>query len=59
MSLSRQQIVRILRQAGLEDDAADALATLPDQVPAEKGEEFCIAHSLSAESLMDRMGGSP
>jgi hypothetical protein len=59
MSLTRQQIARILRQAGLEDDAADALATLPEQVPAEQGEEFCTAHGLSAESLMDRMGGSP
>jgi hypothetical protein len=59
MSLSRQQIVRILRRARLEDDAADALATLPDQVPTEQGEEFCIAHGLSTGSLMDRMGSSP
>jgi hypothetical protein len=46
-------------RAGLEDAAADALVTLPDQPDAKDLEPFCAAHWLSADSVMDRMGGSP
>ncbi len=59
MALSRQEIVRLLRRAGLEDAATDALATLPEQPDAKDIEPFCAAHGLSAEFVMDRMGGSP
>ena len=59
MAYSRQEIAKSLRRAGLEDAAADALATLPDQPDAKDLEPFCTAHSLSADSVMDRMGGSP
>lgn len=59
MTVSRQQIVTMLRRAGMEDAAADAIATLPDQVGASEAVEFCTAHGLSKESLMNRMGGSP
>ena len=59
MALSRQQITRMLRRAGLEEAAADALATLPDTVHAKDIQQFCAAHGLSVESLVDRMGGSP
>ena len=59
MTYSRQEIAKSLRRAGLEDAAADALATLPDQPDAKDLEPFCTAHWLSADSVMDRMGGSP
>ena len=59
MTYSRQEIAKILRRAGLEDAAADALVTLPDQPDAKDLEPFCAAHWLSADSVMDRMGGSP
>jgi hypothetical protein len=56
---SRQEIVRQLRRAGLNEAAEDAEATLPDQVPAEVADQFCTSHELSPSILMDRMGGSP
>ena len=59
MAVSRQQIARMLRRAGLEEAAADALAILPERVPAEDIQQFCAAHGLSVESLVDRLGGSP
>jgi hypothetical protein len=59
MAFSRQQIARMLSRAGLQDAAADALATLPDQVDVKDIEQFCTTHGLSAGSIMDRMGGSP
>jgi hypothetical protein len=58
MALSRQQITRMLRRAGLEEAAADALATLPDTVHAKDIQQFCAAHGLSVESLVDRLGGT-
>jgi hypothetical protein len=59
MALSRQQFAGMLHHAGLEEDAADALTTLPDLPRAKDIQQFCAAHGLSTESLMDRMGGSP
>jgi hypothetical protein len=59
MALSRQEIARMLRQAGLQEAAADALMTLPDTVLAKDIQQFCTAHGLSVESLVDRLGGSP
>jgi len=59
MAPSRQQFARMLRRAGLDDAADDALVTLPDWVHAKDVEQFCAAHGLSVESLADRMGGSP
>ena len=59
MALSRQEIARLLRRAGLEDAAADALATLPDHPDVKNIEEFGAAHGLSVELVMDLMGSSP
>jgi hypothetical protein len=60
MALSRrEQIASVLRRAGLQDAAADALATLPEYPSDDEVEQFCIAHGLSAGALMDRMGSSP
>lgn len=59
MVLSRQEIARLLRRAGLKDAAADALATLPDHPDVKNIEEFGAAHGLSVELVMDLMGGSP
>lgn len=58
--MSRQLIIDMLRRAGLEDAAASALKTLPDQVDQQDAERFCKENGLpSMGSLTDRMGGSP
>ena len=59
VDLSRQQIVRQFRRAGMSDIADKAETTLPDPVPAKVAEEFCEAQGLSTSMLVDRMGGSP
>lgn len=43
MALSRQEIARLLRQTELEDAAANALATLPDQPDAKDIEQLCTS----------------
>ena len=59
MTVSRREVVKGLRRAGMEDAAAAALATLPEQMDEKTAEKFCAAYGLTVESLMDRMGGSP
>jgi hypothetical protein len=59
MAFSRQQIATLLRRAGMEEAAADALATLPEQPGDKDIEQFCAVHGLSPASVMDRLGASP
>jgi hypothetical protein len=58
-SFSREEMVKTLRQAGMEDAAAAALANLPEQMDGKAVEKFCTVYGLTLESLADRMGGSP
>jgi hypothetical protein len=59
VDLSRQEIIQMLRRAGLADVAAAAQKSLPDPVDAKALDHFCAKYALSGVSLMDRMGGSP
>jgi hypothetical protein len=59
VDFSRQEIVRMLRGAGLPDVAAAAQNSLPDPVNSKVLTQFCVRHGLSTEFLIDRMGGSP
>jgi hypothetical protein len=59
MSRSLQQVVELLRRAGLSEAAADAQRTLPDPVDQAEIDRFATAHGLSIETLMNNMGGSP
>jgi hypothetical protein len=59
MDYPRQQLIQVLRRAGLADAAAAAQKSLPDQVDPKVLEHFCARYGLSKQSLTDRMGGSP
>jgi hypothetical protein len=59
VDLSRQQIITVLRRAGLNELADTAEATLPDPVDPRTLNQFCMAHGLTTSTLTDRMGGSP
>jgi hypothetical protein len=59
VGLSRREIVKMLRRAGLTDVAAAAQNSLPDPVDTKVLDHFCARYGLSRESLNDRMGGSP
>ena len=58
-SLSRAEVVRVLRRAGLLREAEDALLVLPDPVDREVLERFGLAHGITRSVLIDLMGGSP
>ena len=59
MDLSRQEIIQMLRRAGLVDVAAAAQTSLPDPVDSKALDQFCVQYGLSMQSLIDRMSGSP
>jgi hypothetical protein len=59
VDLSRQQIIKALRRAGLDELADQAEATLPDPVDTRTANQFCAAHGVTTSVLMDRMGASP
>ncbi len=59
MDLSREQLINMLRHAGLTDIANAAEAELPSQADAKALSRFCNAHGLSLSMLTDRMGASP
>jgi hypothetical protein len=59
MDLSRDQFIKMLRRAGLNDAADAAEAELGSQVDPQALNKFCTAHALSLSTLTDRMGASP
>jgi hypothetical protein len=59
MDTSLQEIIKILRRAGLPDVADAAQNSLPDPVDSQTLDRFCAQYGLSKGSLTDRLGGSP
>jgi hypothetical protein len=59
MTYSRQEIVKALHRAGMDDIAAAALTALPEHVDDEAAAKFCVAHHLTLGFVTDLMGGSP
>ena len=51
MTVSRRELVKVLRRAGMEDAAAAALATLPEQMDDKAADKFCTAYGLTVQSL--------
>ena len=56
---SRQEIVELLRKAGLPDAADKAMAELPDPVSLEDAEQWGARHGITRDLLISQFGGSP
>ena len=59
MQHSRQEVVDLLRRAGLPDVADEAMAELPDRVSQEEVEKWGEQHGVTRDVLISQMGGSP
>ncbi|MDA8076591.1 MAG: hypothetical protein M0Z40_15435 [Actinomycetota bacterium] len=59
LQLSRQEVVAVLRKAGLHELADEAARTLPDPVDLSDAAAWGARHGLSRDDLVNRMGGSP
>jgi hypothetical protein len=59
-SRSHEEFARVLRRTGYSDEFInELLSQLPDPVDLERDQEILARYDLSAERLMDRLGGSP
>lgn len=59
-SRSHDELTRVLHRAGYPDEfIKEVLSQLPDPVDLERDQQILARFGLSAERLMDRMGGSP
>ncbi len=56
---TRNEVVRVLRNAGLPQLADAAEKSLPDEVDVQRVLEFGERHGVTIDDLTDRMGGSP
>jgi hypothetical protein len=56
---SRQEIVDLLRKAGLREVADKAAAELPDPVDLADVERWAEAHGVTKDMLISQFGGSP
>ncbi len=59
VQLSRQQVVDVLRTAGLPEMAEEALHVLPDPVDSEQVAAWAVPHGVNLDELINRVGGSP
>jgi hypothetical protein len=59
-SRSHEQFARVLRRAGYPDEfIREVLSELPDPIDLQRDEHILGRYGLSAERLMDQLGGSP
>lgn len=59
MEYSREHVVELLRRAGFQEAAAEAVVQLPDPVDLEDVEKWGAQRGITREVLMGRRGGSP
>ena len=59
MPYSRQEVVRMLRQAGFGEVADEAMRDLPDPVDLDHLREWGWQRGITREVLTSQMGGSP
>jgi len=57
--MKREEIVRMLRNAGAEEAADEAERSLPDEVDLEQAQEFGLRHGIARDELISSSGGSP
>ena len=59
MQHTRQEVVDMLRKAGLREAADEALRDLPDPVDLDRVREWGAEHGISRDDLISLAGGSP
>ena len=59
VQFGRQEVVDMLRRAGLREIADEAMRNLPDPVDLDRIEEWGARHGITRDGLISRMGGSP
>ena len=57
---SQKEMARVMRRTGYSNEfISEVLGQLPDPVALQRDQQTLGRYGLSAERLMDRLGGSP
>jgi hypothetical protein len=59
MEVTRQQVVYVLRRAGLWEEAEQAESSLPDSLDLDQVEAWGLAHGITLDTLVSLLGGGP
>ena len=59
MQYTRQELVDLLRKAGLSEAADKAGEELPDRVEEEEVERWGMRYGITRDLLISQFGGSP
>jgi hypothetical protein len=59
MQYSRQEVVRMLRDAGFREAADEAIRDLPDPVDLGHLQDWGRQRGITRDVLISQMGGSP
>jgi hypothetical protein len=59
MQVRREQVVDVLRAAGLRQLADEVVQSWPDQIDIGRAENLLLSHGVTKDTLISRMGGSP
>jgi hypothetical protein len=59
MRAERQQVVDVLRAAGLTQLADEVLRSLPEVVDLDRAADLLQRHGVTKDTLISRTGGNP
>jgi hypothetical protein len=59
MDVSREELLRVLRRAGLTESADELAPVLPAVVDLDRDGELLARHGVVHDDLISRLGGSP
>jgi hypothetical protein len=58
-TVSKEELLRVLRRTGNVSAAAALAEVLPDPVDIDRDGDLLLRHGISHDALLDEMGGSP
>jgi hypothetical protein len=59
VQIPRQEVLRVLRRAGMTDSADTLALVLPEIVDLDRDGELLARYGISHDDLISRLGGSP
>jgi hypothetical protein len=59
VQIPRDEVLQVLRRAGLSESADELARLLPETIDLDRDGELLTRHGLNHDDLISRLGGSP
>jgi hypothetical protein len=59
VQIPRQEVLRVLRRAGITENVDELALVLPETVDLDRDGDLLARHGISHDELISRLGGSP